>query len=609
MSEQEQSIPQKFFDRAKAHPELTLFLNKEQGKWREISWQEAGDVVREIANGLIALGLEIGDRVCFLSENRLEWIYGDFGTISAGGATSAIYPSNLADEVEYIVNHSGAKFIFVSNWAQLRKLDDRVERMPGLKKVIMFDQIDNLPEDAITLAQLRNLGKEYAQRHPEELEKRIQSLTQDHLLTLIYTSGTTGPPKGAMLTHGNIIWTYHALEDMMEELLSIDYSDLELSYLPYAHAYERIGGIYFGIFRGIKIAIAEGIDKLAKNIVEVKPTILLGAPRVYEKIYSGILRAIDQAPKLRKKLFYWALNIGKKVTPYKLKKEPAPFSLNLVHRLADFVVFRRIKERFGGRIKFMVSAAAPIAPEILEFFNAMNIMILEGWGMTETSAPSTITRPGKIKIGTVGHPLKGVEIKIAGDGEILVKGGNVFKGYFKDEAQTKEAFTPDGWLKTGDIGEIDEQGFLKITDRKKDLIITAGGKNISPQNIENLMKTDMFISEFLTYGDRKKFLVGLVTLEEEAIKDWAQANGIKFQDFSGLSQHPEVHKLIEQRIGELNKRLASYSTIKRFKILPRQFTQESGEITPTMKLKRKVVYERYKKLLEEMYQGLDDGEI
>jgi len=569
-------------------------------------------VVREIANGLVALGLEIGDRVCILSENRLEWIYGDFGIISAGGATSAIYPSNLADEVEYIVNHSEAKFIFVSNWAQLRKLDDRVERMPGLKKVIMLDQIENLPEDAITLAQLRNLGKEYAQSHPEELEKRIQSLTPDHLLTLIYTSGTTGPPKGAMLTHGNIIWTYYALEDMMEELLStegVDYSDLELSYLPYAHAYERIGGIYFGIFRGIKIAIAEGIDKLANNIIETKPTILLGAPRVYEKIYSRLLKNIEQAPKLRRKLFYWALNIGKRVTPYKLKKEPIPFSLNLVHHLADFLVFKRVKERFGGRIKFMVSAAAPIAPEILEFFNAMNIMVLEGWGMTETSAPSTITRPGKIKIGTVGHPLRGVEIKIAEDGEILVKGGNVFKGYFKDESQTRDAFTEDGWLKTGDIGEIDEQGFLKITDRKKDLIITAGGKNISPQNIENLMKTDMFISEFLAYGDRKKFLVGLVTLEEEAIKDWAQQNGIKFKDFSELSQQPEVYKLIEQRIGELNKRLPSYCTIKRFKILPNQFTQESGEITPTMKLKRKVVYEKYKELLEEMYQGLEDGEI
>ncbi len=609
MAELEQSIPQKFFDRAQAHPEQVLFHNKEQGKWRAISWKEAATVTSEIANGLISLGLQTNDKVSILSENRLEWLYADLGTISAGGVTAAIYPSNLPDEVEYIVNHSEAIFIFVSNQGQLKKLEGRETRMKDLKKLILFDQADNFPKDAISLEQLRELGRRHAAEHPGELEGRIKSLTPDHLLTLIYTSGTTGPPKGVMLTHGNIIWVYHALEDVLEGLLSIDQTDLHLSYLPYAHAMERIGGIYFGIFRGLQIAIAEGIDKLTGNIAEMKPTLLLGAPRVYEKIYSGLLKRIEAESPLKKKLFWWAIKVGKEASKYRFNRLPMPLRLWPKFFLADRLVFRQVKQRFGGRLKFMLSAAAPISPEILDFFAGLDLMVLEGWGMTETSAPSTITRPGKLKIGTVGLPLKGVEIKIGDDGEILVRGGNIFKGYFKDPVQTKEGFEPDGFFHTGDIGEIDPDGCIKITDRKKDLIITAGGKNISPQNIENLMKTDIYLSEFVAYGDSKKFLVGLVTLDEEAVTAWAKEHGIAYKDFAELSQRPEVYKLIEGRVAELNKRLPSYSTVKRLKILPQQFSQEAGEITPTMKLKRKVVNKKYRDLLESMYSGLKDGDL
>jgi len=609
MAELEQSIPQKFFDRTREHPSSALFLNKEQGKWREITWKEAAEVVSEIANGLIALGVQINDRVCILSENRLEWIYTDFGIISAGAVTAAIYPSNLSDEVEYIVNHSEARIIFVSSQSQLAKLEARETRMPGLKKIIVTDKLEKMPAEAISLAELRELGRKYAKDHPDELGARIKSLTPEHLLTLIYTSGTTGPPKAAMLTHGNIIWVYHAVEDVLENLLDVNPTDVVLSYLPYAHAYERIGGVYFSIFRNIKLAVAESIDKLSANILEVRPTLLLGAPRVYEKIYGTLIKRIDAETPLKKKIFWWAIGVGKQASKYRFNNKPMPMMLRPWFWLANLLVFRQIKERLGGRMKFMVSAAAAIAAEILEFFAGLDIMILEGWGMTETSAPASLTRPGLMKIGTVGPALKGVELKIAEDGEILVRGGNVFKGYFKDPEQTRESFDPDGFFHTGDIGEIDKDGCLKITDRKKDLIITAGGKNISPQNIENLMKTDMYISEFVAYGDNKKFLVGLVTLDEEAVKNWANRNGIKYRDFSELSCHPEVHKLIEERIRELNKRLPSYSTIKRFNILPCQFTQEAGEVTPTLKLKRKIVYKKYRDLLENLYQGLDDGEI
>jgi len=609
MAELERSIPQKFFDRAREHPELVLFLNKEQGKWRDITWREAAGVISEIANGLLSLGLVMQDKVSFLSENRLEWLYCDFANISAGGVTAAIYPSNLADEVEYIINHSEAKFVFVSGQAQLKKLEGQKARMPGLKKVILLDPLPDMPEDALSLSQLRELGRKYDKDHPEELEKRVKSLTPEHLLTLIYTSGTTGPPKGAMLTHGNIIWVYHAVEDVLEGLLEIDNSDLTLSYLPYAHAYERIGGVYFAIFRNIRIAVAESVEKLTANIAETRPTLLLGAPRVYEKIYSGLLKRMDQESAWKKKLFWWAVGVGKQASKFKYNKKPMPLVLGLKFKLADSLIFRQIRDRFGGRLKFMVSSAAPISPEILEFFYALNIMVLEGWGMTETSAPSSITRPGMLKIGTVGKPLKGVEIKIADDGEILVRGGNVFKGYYKDPVQTKEGFEPDGFFHTGDIGEFDQDGCLKITDRKKDLIITAGGKNIAPQNIENLIKTDMYISEFIAYGDNKKFLAGLVTLDEEAVTAWAKDKGIAYKDFAELSQKPEVYKFIEGRIAALNKRLPSYSTIKRFKILPNQFTQEAGEVTPTMKLKRKVVYKKYHDMLESLYLGVQDGAI
>jgi long-chain acyl-CoA synthetase len=605
----ERSIPQKFFDNAHAHPDLVLFHNKEQGEWRAINWGEAGRIISEIANGLIALGLQIADRVCILSENRLEWLYADLGIISAGGATAAIYPSNLSDEVEYIVNHSDARWIFVSNLSQLRKLESREQRMKNLQKVIMLDRLENYPEDAIGLEQLQELGRNFAQGHPEELRRRIDSLTPDHLLTLIYTSGTTGPPKGVMLTHGNIIWVYHALEEVLGDLLSQDGSDLHLSYLPYAHAMERICGIYFGIFRGIQIAIAEGMDKLTGNIAEMKPTFLLGAPRVYEKIYSGLLKRLDSESSFKRKLFWWAIGKGKEASIYRFNQKPMPWLLKPKFFLANLLVFRKVKERFGGRIKFMVSGAAPIAREILEFFSGLDLMVLESWGMTETSAPATITRPGKLKLGTVGLPLKGVELKLAEDGEILVRGGNVFKGYFKEPEQTREGFESDGFFHSGDIGEMDPDGILKITDRKKDLIITAGGKNIAPQNIENLMKTDKYISEFLAYGDAKKFLVGLVTLDEEAIVAWAKERGIPFQDFAELSRYPEVFKLIQSRIAELNRRLPNYSAIKHFRILPHQFTQEAGELTPTLKLKRKVVNRKYQELLESMYQGLADGEI
>jgi long-chain acyl-CoA synthetase len=590
---------------AQEHPARTLFRNKEEGRWRDIAWSEVEDAVTEIANGFLSLGLAAGDRVSLLSENRLDWIYADLGLLAAGGVTVTIYPSNLPHEVEYIVSHSGSRFIVISGAGQYRKLANRKETMPGLEKIISLDALENAADDVMTLTRLREQGRAFQSQNPRALRERTAGIRRDDLCTMVYTSGTTGPPKGAMISHGNIL----AVHEAVDQILTLDKdSDITLSILPYAHVYERIGGIMNGIFAGITIAIGEGLDKIAANVVEIRPTLILGAPRLYEKMYAGIQKNIAAGSPAKQKIFGWAMSVGREVGPYKLAHQPLPLGLKLKHALADKLVFSAIKQKFGGRIRFFVSAAAPISKDIIEFFHALDILIIEGWGMTETSAPSTINKPDNVRFGSVGQVLPGTEVKIADDGEIMVRGENVFMGYYSKDGPIRDEFEDKGWFHTGDIGRIDEDGFLYITDRKKDIIITAGGKNISPQNIENLLKTDLYISEALVFGDRKKFLSAIVTLDEEATASWAQKEGIAFKDFAELSQKPETKKMVEGRIAALNKNLPKHETIKKIVILDRQFQQELGEITPTMKLKRKVLNQKFGKVFEDMYAGLEDGD-
>jgi long-chain acyl-CoA synthetase len=601
-----ESIPARFFRMADEIPGRTLFKNKEGGVWRDIPWREGTQAAREIANGLIKLGLRSGDRVAVLAENRLEWIYADLGILAAGGVTVTIYPSNITSEIEYIVNNSGARFLVLSGPGQFKKVLDRKDIMPGLEKVISFDDLGAKSDDALTLDQVRELGRAFAQADPNALTARIALIKSADLATMVYTSGTTGPPKGAMISHGNVLFVH----DAVDQILTLDKDrDLPLSILPYAHVYERIGGIFNAMLGGITVALCEGLDKIAANVGEVRPTIILGAPRLYEKMYAGIQKNIEAQSPLKQKIFAWAMSVGREASPYRLKQEPLPALLNLKYMLANRLVFDTIKQKFGGRIRFFVSAAAPISREIIQFFHSLDILIIEGWGMTETSAPSTINRPDRVRFGTVGQALPGVELKIADDGEILVRGPNLFMGYFSKEGAVRDEFEPDNWFHTGDIGRLDDDGFLYITDRKKDIIITAGGKNISPQNIENLIKTDMFISEALIFGDRKKFLSAIVTLDEESIVAWARKEGIAFKDFAELSQKPETQKFMESRVAALNKNLPKHETIKKIRILDRQFLQELGEITPTMKLKRKALYQKFGSVLEEMYTGLEDGDF
>ncbi|MFO8055920.1 MAG: long-chain fatty acid--CoA ligase [bacterium] len=601
---EEKSIPEKFYKMSQEHPGRTIFRNKENGAWRDIPWSEVSTAATEIANGLASWGLAPGERVSILSENRLEWIYCDLGILCAAGVTVTIYPSNLPHEIEHIVNDSGSRFIVVSGEGQLEKLADRKETMPGLAGVISIDDVKDPADDVLSLAKLREKGRDYGESNPDEIKNRVQNIDPDDLCTMVYTSGTTGPPKGVMTTHNNILSVYRA----MDEILSIDKDhDSTLSILPYAHVYERIGGVFNGMFSGITMSLCEGLEKIAENIQDEKPTIVLGAPRLYEKMYSAIQQNIQSAGPVKRGLFEWSVKAGREASPYRLSGKPMPLGLRVRNAIAGKLVFNTFKQRFGGRIRFFVSAAAPLSREIIEFFHALDIMIIEGWGMTETSAPSTVNRPDNIRFGSVGQEIPGCEVSIADDGEVLVRGDNVFKGYYSKDGPIREDFNDEGWFHTGDIGRMDEDRFLYITDRKKDIIITAGGKNIAPQNIENTFKNDLYISEALVFGDRRKFLVALFTLDEEAIKEWANQQGIAYKDFAELTQKPETYRHIESRVREINKTLAKHESIKRFRIMDRQFEQDAGEVTPTMKLKRKVLNEKFAPLFEEMYQGLEDG--
>ena len=591
------------FTRARRFENRTCLVNKENGRWREIPWSEVGEETGTFANGLLALGIRKGDCVSILSENRKTWLYADFGILAAGGVTVTIYPSLLADEVAYIISNSGSRFVVVSKQDQLDKVLAHRPDLPTVEKIIVLDEYREKDDPRILgVTSVQEMGRVYRSKNPNDLDRRIESIGPDDLSTLVYTSGTTGPPKGAMITHGNILFVVHSLD----QVISLTDRDRTLSFLPYCHVYERMGGTFTSLYQGVVIALAESFDRLAANMQEIKPTMVLGVPRVYEKIYSAVLKSVEESNPVRRRIFAWAREVGAQASPYLLRDRKLPLSLRWQFALADRLVFEKLRQKFGGRIRFFVTAAAPISKEIIEFFHSLGILILEGYGLTETSAPTNVNRPDWVKFGTVGPPLPGVQIKLDEDGEILVKGGNVFKGYFRDPGLSRQVFTEDGWFRTGDVGEIDTDGFLRITDRKKDILITAGGKNIAPQNIENLLKVSPWISEAMIFGDRRKYLVAILTLDETRIKAYAREEGLKSESMEDLVREPTIKKLIQKEIDKKNQGLPSFSTIKKFQVLPRQFTLEDGELTPTLKLKRRVIAQKFKDMIDAMYEEAFD---
>ena len=590
----EQSVYHLFRTVCEENRDKIAFRYKKDGQWVPVTWQQHYESCKTISKSLMALGIQKGDKVNILSQTRLEWIQCDFGIANMGGVTVGIYPTLLADECAYIINHCDGVLIFVENDEQLEKVLSVRDKLKTLKHIVIFEGGSRSDQGVMSWQDFLS----HATRVSDEaFEQAANALSGNDLASIVYTSGTTGVPKGAMLTHGNFIFTSWSAS----QCLYLEPHFETILFLPLAHVFARLI-VHFCMRRALTINIAESIEKVAENIREVRPHFFASVPRIYEKVYERITQGVEDAGGLKKKLFNWALSVGYQVSEYKQKRQPVPAGLNLKYRLATKLVFSKIQQALGGRVVWAVSGAAPLNVDIARFFHACGILILEGIGMTENTSFTNVNRYDHFKFGTVGPPGPGIEQKIAPDGEILFRGKNVMKGYYKNPEATAETIDQDGWLYTGDVGEIDEDNFLKVTDRKKDLIITAGGKNIAPQYVERVIKTSRYISQVMAYGDRKKYLVALITLDQPQVEAWATENGIQYQSWEELASHPKVRELIQHEVDERNKQLASFETIKKFIIVPQDFSIESGELTPTLKIKRKVITQRYQEQLEALYE-------
>ena len=564
---------------------------KEGEQWVDRSFNQVEEIVRNLSLGLVDLGVEKGDKVSILANTRPEWTYCDFAALSAGAIVVPIYQTNSPDECQYVLENSDAKVVVVEDEEQLEKIRAVRDRLPLLQHVV---RMTGSSDDAISLEDLAARG---ATRDSAEWEARWSAVSKTDVCTFIYTSGTTGPPKGCIITHGN----YRAMLDMVNETSVIEGEDVTYLYLPLAHSFALL--IQLGSFDlGATIAYWERDPlKIMPNLAELKPTYFPSVPRIFEKIYTMATSAMEKAGGIKKAIFNWSIGVGQKMRETERAGRQPGFLLRKKYEFADEKVLSKIRGLFGGELRLAVSGAAPINPEILRFFDAAGVLVLEGWGMTETSTAATISSPDDFKIGTIGKPFPGCEVRIAEDGEILVKGPNVFQGYYKNEEATRETIV-DGWLHTGDIGEIDSDGFIKITGRKKDIIITAGGKNITPANLENEIKQHALVSQCVVVGDRRPYLIALVTLDPEEAVAWAKEHGLP-EDPEQLASNPEIRKTIEAHVEEINQKFARVEQVKKIDILPQDLSQEGGELTPTLKVKRAVVASKYEPQIEALYAG------
>jgi long-chain acyl-CoA synthetase len=568
-----------------------VMYKDDAGKWTTRSFAEVGERVRGLALGLIDLGVQKGDKVSILANTRPEWTYFDFAALTAGATVVPIYQTNSPDECQYVLENSDAKVLIVEDDEQLEKIRQVRDRCPKLEHVI---RMTGSSDDAISADDLAARG---ASREAAEWEERWRSVTPDDICTFIYTSGTTGPPKGCVISHGN----YRAMLNMSLEQSVLEAGRVTYLYLPLAHSFALLIQLLSFDVGGVLAYWERDPLKILPNLAEVKPHYFPSVPRIFEKIYTAANAKAEQAGGVQKAIFNWAVGVGRRVRDLERQgKAPWP-PLRLQHALADRLVLSSIRNLFGGRIIEAVSGAAPINPEILRFFDAAGVLVLEGWGMTETSTAATISRPDEFKFGTIGKPFAGCEVKIASDGEILVRGPNVFQGYYKNEEATRETLV-DGWLHTGDIGTVDPDGFLKITGRKKDIIITAGGKNITPANIEAEVKQHPLVSQCVVIGDRRPYLVALVTLDPEEAAKFASEHGLP-DDPEVIASNPDVRKAIEEHVDEANQKFARVEQVKKIAILPRDLSQEGGELTPTLKVKRSVVAEKYLAEIESLYSS------
>ncbi len=601
------SVPEMFLDRVARSPGAEAFQAPGAGVsgWASMTWRDVGDRVRAIACGLLADGLAPEQRGAILSGTRVDWILADLAILCAGGATTTIYPSSTADECAYILADSGTAVCFAETDAQVRKLVGKRGDLPALRRVVVIDGKAGENGWVVTLDELIARGKAWDAQNPGAYEQRARSVGPDALATLIYTSGTTGKPKGVELTHD--CWVYEG--EAIEALGLIRPDDRQYLWLPLAHSFGKVL-VSAQLKIGFPTTVDGRIDKLVDNLAEVKPTFVAAVPRIFEKVHNKVVAGAVEGGGAKARIFHWAMDVGRKVSRLEQQgRRPGPI-LEAQRRVAEKLVFSKLKARFGGRLRYFISGSAPLDRDLAEFFHAAGVLILEGYGLTETSAASFVNRPDRYKFGTVGLPLRGTEVQIAAsDGEILIKGRGVMRGYHNLPDDTRETLDAEGWLHSGDIGTVLPGGFLKITDRKKDLIKTSGGKYVAPQMLEGKLKTICpYVSQVVVHGNNRNFCTALITIDEEATRKWARDKGMGDLPYAQLAAHPDVNALIQQHVDMLNRELPSYETIKKFRLLPTDLTQEAGDLTPSLKVKRKAVEAKYKATLDEFYTGaVNDG--
>jgi len=592
------TIPDMFYKQAEKYKNRVVRKYKKGDRWIDITWEGVQEQVENFAMGLMKLGIKRNDKVAILSENRNEWYISDMAIQSIGAIVVPVYPSNTADQIYYILKDADVVAIILSTRHQYRKVEQKKSELKDLRFIIMMD--DDIPGDEFVtrFGHIISYGKLSGLK--AELQKRLANISSNDVATIMYTSGTTGNSKGVMLTHYNILSDTEAIYETLKDFMG---EEVLLSFLPLSHPFARIADCYVAMYhgRGVQV-LSESLEKLAENLMEIKPTMFVSVPRVFEKLYDRIITEVETEPPLKRRLFHWAVSVGKQAAPYQLKGKPLPFGLSIKHGIASELVFKKIKQALGGRLNFAFSGGAPLSKELQEFFFLFGVKIIEGYGLTETSAVLTINLPDKIKFGSVGKPIGGCELKIDNDGEILAKGPMVMKGYYKNPDATKEIIDADSWLHTGDIGFVDDEGYLHITDRKKDIIVTAGGKNIAPQPIENKLKMNKYIEEVVIIGDRKPYCVALIVPSFEALEEIAKRENIIYSSREELLENPRIKALIDVAIAEVNRGLARYETIKKFALIPKLFTLETGELTPTLKVKRWAIAQKYKDIIEQLYE-------
>ena len=597
------TIPAMFWNGVERRGAQTWMRQKNLGIWRAWTWTQTGEAVREIAGGLMSLGFQSGQTASILSNTVIEWVLADLAVLSCGGVANGIYPTDAASQVQFLCEDSGTTIRFVEDDEQLDKALEVRDQIKGLTRIVVFD-MEGLRElkdpGVMSLHDLRALGRDYNAKHPDELMKRVKACKPDDLAILVYTSGTTGKPKGAMHSHKGLVYTVRGYNTLVAQ----DEKDERMCFLPLCHIAERLGGEYHSLYTGAILNFVENPETVPENVREISPTVFTAVPRVWEKFYSGVMIALKEASPLQQAAYGWGIGVGTQIAEKVMAGEPVDGFLKFKFMLARAIALNNVRKMIGiHRSRFLVTGAAPISPELVKWYMALGLPMLEVWGMTESCGAATGVPATRIKPGSIGPAASYNEVKLdPATGEILVRGGNVFMGYLNQPEKTAETIDKDGWLHTGDVGLVDSDGFFRITDRMKDIIITAGGKNITPSELENELKFSPYITDAVVIGDKKAYLTVIIMIDQENVEKFAQDNDVPFSNYASLTKAPQVQELIQAELERVNKKFARVEQIKKFFLLDTQLSAEDEELTPTMKLKRKLVQQKYAPQIEAMYQ-------